>query len=145
MERKVTIKILQYLKGLRGANILLTDDGNCLVLIGNHNTPYSEKEMLFINKKVLEILNEDNPKKLLYTSPANNPTIIQASTGIKVFEILGGMFWKSGYKNKIGWFGYYEDSHTYLTPAFSVIEIKELKLKLQLYTRNKPTFLNHFL
>jgi len=139
MERKVTIRILQYLKNLRGANILLTDDGNCLVLIGSHNAPYTEKDMLFINKKVLEILNEDKSIKPLYDSPVNNPTNIQATTGIKVFEILSGLFWKSGYKAKIGWFSYYEDQHTCLTPAFSAIEIKELKLKLQLYTRiNQP-------
>lgn len=135
MEGKEIIKILQYLKGLRGANILFTDDGNCLVLIGNHNTPYSEKEMLFINQKVLEILNESNPTKPLYASPVNNPSIIQTSTGNKVFEILSGLFWKSAYENKIGWLSYYEDSHTYLTPTFLAVEIKELKFKLQLYTR----------
>jgi len=135
MERKVIIKILQYLKGLRGANLILTDDGNCLVLIGSHNTPYTEKEMLFINRKVLEILNGDKSIEPLYNSTINNPISIQTTTGIKVFEILSGLFWKSGYIDKIGWFNYYENQHTHLTPAFSAIDIKELKLKLELYTR----------
>jgi hypothetical protein len=141
IERKALIKILQYLKGLRGANLILIDTYDCLVLIGSHNAPYTEKEMLFINRKVLEILNEDKPTEPLYNSPVDNPISVQTTTGIKVFEILSGYFWKSGYKDKIGWFPYYQNQNTYLIPTFSAMDIKELKLKLNLYTRTNQPFL----
>jgi len=133
METGAIIKVLRYLKGLRGANILLTDDGNCLVLIGSQHAPYNEREMLFINRKVLEILNKE--KSMESYKEVNNPISIQTVSGVKIFEILSGLFWKSAYKDKIGWYNYYENQHTYLTPVFSAINIKELKLTLYLYAR----------
>jgi len=137
MEIKTLIKVLQYLKKLRGVNLILTDNNDCLVLIGSHNAPYTEKEMLFINKKVLDILNEDNPANPCVSS---KDTIgVQISEGLKLFEIFSGLFWKSAYRETVGWFSYYQNQNTYLIPTFSAMEIKELKLKLELYIRtNQP-------
>lgn len=137
MEIQTIIKVLSYLKGLRGTNILLTDEGNCLVLIGSHYAPFTEKEMVFINKKVLEILNKCESVELY--KEVYNPVGIETISGIKILEIFSGLFWKSAYKDKIGWYSYYENQYTYLIPVFSTINIKELKLTLYLYNRINKT------